>query len=56
MSNGIAGIITEIKYARSDRKHNRHLSGESVKFTVKRYNRAVRKMGRRIIEDQIHEG
>jgi len=51
MSNGIAGIVTAIKYARSDRKHNRHLSGETVKFSVKRYNRAVRKMSRKFIEE-----
>jgi len=53
MSSGIAGMVTEIKYARSDRKHSgkHHASGQHA-LAVKRYNRAMRKAARHFIAEQ----
>lgn len=54
MSNGIAGIVTGIKYARSDRKHgSKHHASACHRLTVKRYHRAMRKAARRIIAEEM---
>lgn len=53
MSNGIAGIVTGIKYARSDRKHgSKHHASEGHKLTIKRYHRAIRREGRKLIAEE----
>ncbi len=55
MSN-IAGMVTEIKYGRSDRKHcSKHSANAGLKLTVRRYHRAMRKMARKLIEEGVSE-
>jgi hypothetical protein len=54
MAHGIAGMVTEIKYGRSDRKHcSKHRANAALKLTVRRYHRAVRKLNRKLIEEGI---
>lgn len=53
--NNIAGMVTEIKYGRSDRKHcSKHHASAALKLTVRRYHRAMRKLARKFIEEGIN--